>query len=61
MWRPTPHNLASSTVYPRSDPQAIADTKYYRRDIQAEQAFREVSSSITTRGNVFRVFTSARR
>ncbi len=39
----------------RSDPSAITDTKYYRTDIQAEQAFREVSSSTTTRGNVFRV------
>jgi hypothetical protein len=40
----------------RSDPQSTGITNQnYRRDFQVEQAFREISGSITTRGNVFRV------
>ena len=33
----------------------IAANANYKRDFEVEQAFREVSNSITTRGNVFRV------
>lgn len=46
----------SKVVYSalRSDPQSTTTVQFYRRDFQVEQAFREVSNSITTRGNVFR-------
>lgn len=47
----------SKVVYSalRSDPQSTTVNQNYRKDFQVEQAFREVSNSITTRGNVFRV------
>lgn len=47
----------SKVVYSalRTDPQSTTTKQNYRKDYQVEQAFREVSNSITTRGNVFRV------
>jgi hypothetical protein len=54
-------NSSSSTskiVYSalRPNPTVVpAPTPNYRKDFEVEQAFREVSNSITTRGNVFRV------
>lgn len=47
----------SKVVYSalRSDPQSTTTVQFYRRDFQVEQVFREISNSITTRGNVFRV------
>lgn len=47
----------SKVVYSalRSDPQSTTTVQFYRRDFQVEQAYREVSNAITTRGNVFRV------
>lgn len=47
----------SKVVYSilRTNPQSTATSQNYRRDFHVEQAFREISNSITTRGNVFRV------
>ncbi len=39
----------------RTDPTSTTTIQNYRKDYQVEQAFREISNSITTRGNVFRV------
>ncbi len=40
----------------RSDPASTGETNAnYRSDLQVEQAFREISNSITTRGDVFRI------
>lgn len=46
----------SQVVYSalRDDPTGTV-TANYHKDFEVEQAFREVSSSITTRGNVFRI------
>jgi hypothetical protein len=47
----------SKVVYSalRTNPQSTTTNQNYRKDFQVEQLFREVSNSITTRGNVFRV------
>jgi len=46
-------NANPISIVPPSQP--IAANANYKRDFEVEQAFREVSNSITTRGNVFRV------
>jgi hypothetical protein len=47
----------SKVVYSalRGNPVSTTTVQFYRRDFQVEQAFRAVSNSVTTRGNVFRV------
>lgn len=47
----------SKVVYSilRPNPQSTTTNQNYRRDFHVEQAFRQISNSITTRGNVFRV------
>ncbi|MEY2492905.1 MAG: hypothetical protein QOH24_1856, partial [Verrucomicrobiota bacterium] len=54
----TSSSSTSNVVYSvlRSNPTVRTNpAQNYRKDFEVEQAFREVSNSITTRGNVFRV------
>jgi hypothetical protein len=54
----TTSSATSNVVYSalRSNPTVrVNPPQNYRKDFEAEQGFREVSNSITTRGNVFRV------
>ena len=53
----TSSSNTSQVVYSalRDTPDQKTSVKNYHRDFEVEQAFREVSNSITTRGNVFRV------
>jgi hypothetical protein len=54
----TTSSSTSKVVYStlRSNPTVrVNPPENYRKDFQVEQAFREISNSITTRGNVFRV------
>lgn len=54
----TTSSSISNVVYSalRTNPTVrVNPAQNYRRDFEVEQAFREVSNSITTRGNVFRV------
>jgi hypothetical protein len=54
----TTSSSISNVVYSALRPNPTVRTttpQNYRKDFEAEQGFREVSNSITTRGNVFRV------
>jgi hypothetical protein len=54
----TTSSSTSNVVYSALRPNPTVRTttpQNYRKDFEAEQGFREVSNSITTRGNVFRV------